>query len=186
MTFTIAFNYGVDSYHLAIIFLLNLEMGFLIPPVGMNLFISSIRFGKSVSYVCRTVLPFLGILTVTLVVVTYVPWISTYLPSFIKVKEEGTSLGGGYIKLNDDEGELPEPPPLDDLGEEGPSALDELLADEPIDGGTPDGAVDGGGATGAAVDDAPGDGELGEGEEEPKEEPAPKAKPKAGKRAQEE
>jgi len=83
--------YGIDPYHLAIIFLLNLEMGFLIPPVGMNLFISSIRFTKSVTYVCRSVVPWLIILTVVLAIVTYVPWISTYLPSLIKVEGEMTN-----------------------------------------------------------------------------------------------
>lgn len=82
----LALAYGVDPFHLAVIFLLNLEIGFLIPPVGMNRFISSIRFGKSLSYVCRSVMPFVVILTVTLAIVTYVPWLSTYLPGLVETR----------------------------------------------------------------------------------------------------
>jgi hypothetical protein len=52
----------------------------------VNLFISSIRFGKSLGYVCRSVVPFVVILTVTLAVVTYVPWLSTYLPGLVKTQ----------------------------------------------------------------------------------------------------
>lgn len=127
--------YNIDPYHLAVIFLLNLELGFLIPPVGMNLFVSSIRFGKSVTYVCRAVLPSLGILGVTLMIVTYVPWISTALPSLIDVEEEGVSLGGGYIRLSDDDdegepmGEEP-PPPLDDFWGDADGGVDDFEPDE--------------------------------------------------------
>jgi tripartite ATP-independent transporter DctM subunit len=98
----LGYAYGVDPFHLAVIFLLNLEIGFLIPPVGMNLFISSIRFGKTVTYVCRSVLPYLAILFVTLAIVCWLPVLSTWLPSFVKSEEMGVSLGGGYIRLNKD------------------------------------------------------------------------------------
>jgi tripartite ATP-independent transporter DctM subunit len=137
----LAYAYKVDPYHLAVIFLLNLELGFLIPPVGMNLFISSIRFGKSVAYVCRSVLPSLGVLSVTLVIVTYVPWISTYLPSFIKIEEEGVSLGGGYIRLNESDGGTEE-------GAAGSEAEQDMAADG-INDSFLDGGVDGGADAGA-------------------------------------
>ncbi len=75
--------FGVDPFHLAIIFLLNLELSFLIPPVGMNLFVSSIRFEKSLAYVCGAVVPFIAILTLVLLVVSYVPWLSTFFPSLM-------------------------------------------------------------------------------------------------------
>jgi hypothetical protein len=142
----LAYAYDVDPYHLCVIFLLNLEMGFLIPPVGMNLFISSIRFGKPIGYVTRSVIPFLLILTVTLGIVTYVPWISTYLPSFVQATEEGVSLGGGYVKLRE---ETPEEAaeaaaalealddPFDDL-----AADDDEAADASVDGGLDGGAPD--------------------------------------------
>jgi C4-dicarboxylate transporter, DctM subunit len=77
----IARHFGVDPYHLGITFLLNLEIGYLTPPVGLNLFISSFRFNKPMVDVYRAVLPFIGILLVSLLIVTYVPWLSTYLPS---------------------------------------------------------------------------------------------------------
>lgn len=133
----LAYAYDVDPYHLAVIFLLNLELGFLIPPVGMNLFVSSIRFGKSVTYVCRAVLPSLGILAITLMIVTYVPWISTALPSLIEAEPMGVSLGSGTIRL-DDEGEEPmgeePPPPLDDFwGDDDAGVDDEYEEDEELE-----------------------------------------------------
>lgn len=80
--------YGVDPYHLAIIFLLNLEIGYLTPPVGINLFISSIRFGKPVTYLYSAVLPFIGILFIALMIVTYIPAITTFVPDLLEDEEE--------------------------------------------------------------------------------------------------
>ncbi|HET6338851.1 MAG TPA: TRAP transporter large permease [Polyangiales bacterium] len=79
--------YGLDPYHFAIIFLLNLEIAYLMPPLGINLFISSIRFGRPVTQLYRAVLPFIGVLFVTLMVVSYVPIITTYLPDKVKSHE---------------------------------------------------------------------------------------------------
>jgi hypothetical protein len=76
--------YGLDPYHFAIIFLLNPEIAYLMPPLGINLFISSIRFGRPVTYLYRTVLVFIGVLFATLMVVCYVPSITTWMPSLIK------------------------------------------------------------------------------------------------------
>jgi C4-dicarboxylate transporter DctM subunit len=98
-----AYAYDVDPYHLAIIFLLNLEIGYLTPPVGINLFISSIRFGKPVTYLYRAVLPFIGILFVALMLVTYIPIITTWLPDQLNIKEEGVSLGGGFMMDDGDD-----------------------------------------------------------------------------------
>jgi tripartite ATP-independent transporter DctM subunit len=74
--------YGINSVHLAIIFITNLEVGFLTPPVGMNLFLASYRFKKPFVEVCRSVFPFLCIQLVVLILVTYVPWFSTFLTQF--------------------------------------------------------------------------------------------------------
>lgn len=93
----LAYAYGIDPYHLAIIFLLNLEIGYLTPPVGINLFISSIRFGKPVTYLYRAVLPFIGILFIALMIVTYIPIITTWAPGLLNIEDEVTSLGGGYV-----------------------------------------------------------------------------------------
>jgi hypothetical protein len=136
-------------------------MGFLIPPVGMNLFISSIRFGKSVTYVCRAVVPWLVILTVVLGIVTYVPWISTVLPSMIKVEGEITNADrmqnqqGGLVNVDD-----PMAMPADGGDFEDFLGGDDFLAlesDAGVDAAV-DAAVDGGAAKpdAAAAPTAPG------------------------------
>jgi tripartite ATP-independent transporter DctM subunit len=66
----------MSPFQLAMIFLLNLEIAYCMPPLGLNLFIASFRFGKPVSSLYRVVLPFVGILAVGLGLVSYVPWIS--------------------------------------------------------------------------------------------------------------
>lgn len=65
--------YGIHPVHLGVIFLANLELGFLFPPVGLNLFLSSSRFGKPMVALYRDVLPFLLILGLGVLVITYVP-----------------------------------------------------------------------------------------------------------------
>ncbi len=80
----IALSFGVDPYHLGVIFLLNLEIGYLTPPVGLNLFISSFRFNKPITQLYRSVLPFIGLLAIALIIVTYIPSLSTWLPSLIE------------------------------------------------------------------------------------------------------
>jgi len=73
--------FGVDPYHLGIIFLTNLELGYLTPPVGMNLFLASHRFDQPLGTVYRAALPFLAIRIVAVVLVTYVPFLTLFLPS---------------------------------------------------------------------------------------------------------
>ncbi len=72
----IAQAYGIHPIHLGIIFLTNLEIGASIPPLGINLFIASIRFEKPVLRLYWASLPFIAILLVALAIITYVPWIS--------------------------------------------------------------------------------------------------------------
>jgi len=74
--------YGIDPVHLGIIFILNMEVGFLTPPVGLNLFLASYRFGKPFTKVCRYVLPFLIVQLIVVFLVTYIPALSTFLPKF--------------------------------------------------------------------------------------------------------
>jgi tripartite ATP-independent transporter DctM subunit len=71
--------YGIDPVHLGIIFLINLEAGFLTPPVGLNLFFASYRFNKPFVEVCRYVFPFLIIQLAVVLLVTFVPFFSTFL-----------------------------------------------------------------------------------------------------------
>lgn len=75
----IAEAYGVDLIHLGIIFLTNLQIGYCTPPVGLNLFLASYRFDKSVLTLYRATLPFLALLMLTLVIITYFPVISLAL-----------------------------------------------------------------------------------------------------------
>jgi tripartite ATP-independent transporter DctM subunit len=72
----IAAEFGVDPIHLGIIFLANMQIGYCTPPVGMNLFIASYRFDRPVVLLYRAALPFLLILLVAVLVITYVPWLS--------------------------------------------------------------------------------------------------------------
>jgi tripartite ATP-independent transporter DctM subunit len=72
--------YGIDPIHLGIIFIINLEVGFLTPPVGMNLFLASYRFKKPFIEICRFVLPFLLIQLAVVLLVTYMPDLSALLP----------------------------------------------------------------------------------------------------------
>jgi tripartite ATP-independent transporter DctM subunit len=74
--------YGIDPVHLGIIFITNLELGFLTPPVGMNLFLATYRFKKPFVDICRYVFPFLLIQLLVVILVTYVPMLSTYLTRF--------------------------------------------------------------------------------------------------------
>ncbi|MDR2194154.1 MAG: TRAP transporter large permease subunit [Treponema sp.] len=71
--------YGIEPVHLGIIFLINMETGFLTPPVGLNLFLSSYRFNRPFVETARAVLPFLLIQLAAVLLVTYVPAISTWL-----------------------------------------------------------------------------------------------------------
>jgi len=72
----VALQYGVDPIHLGIIFLLNLEIGYMTPPLGLNLFLSSLRFEKPLVSVYRAVLPFFFLLLSVLLVITYFPELS--------------------------------------------------------------------------------------------------------------
>jgi len=82
----VAIQYGIDPVHLGVIFLLNLEIGYMLPPLGLNLFISSLRFEKDIVKIYRAVLPFLGIALLALLVVTYLPDLSLYLTRIMKVQ----------------------------------------------------------------------------------------------------
>ena len=76
----IAIQYGVDPVHLGIIFLTNLEIGFSTPPVGINLFISSFRFGRPVISLYRASIVFILLLLGALALITFVPALSLWLP----------------------------------------------------------------------------------------------------------
>lgn len=74
----VALNYNVHPIHLGVVFLANMQIGYFTPPVGMNLFIASYRFKKPVTELYQASLPFMAILILCLIIITYVPWLSTW------------------------------------------------------------------------------------------------------------
>ncbi|WP_031433601.1 TRAP transporter large permease [Methylomarinum vadi] len=74
----IALNYGVHPVHLGVIFLANMQIGYFTPPVGMNLFIASYRFNKPITELYQATIPFMLILLLAVLIITYVPWLSTW------------------------------------------------------------------------------------------------------------
>jgi C4-dicarboxylate transporter, DctM subunit len=76
--------FGIHPVHLGIIFVANLELGFLTPLVGINIFLASYRFKRPVLEVCRATLPFMAILAIGVLVITYVPWLTTGLLEMLR------------------------------------------------------------------------------------------------------
>ena len=81
--FPIATQLGIDPIHLGIIMVVNLEIGMVTPPVGLNLFVTSGITGMSVMQVVRAAFPWLSVLLVFLVIVTYIPQLSVWLPNWL-------------------------------------------------------------------------------------------------------
>lgn len=71
--------YGIDPVHLGIIFLANMELGYLMPPMGENLFLSAYRFDQPLTRIYRSTLPFVFILLVAVLLITYVPGLTLWL-----------------------------------------------------------------------------------------------------------
>jgi C4-dicarboxylate transporter DctM subunit len=76
----IAAKFNIDPVHLGIIFLTNLELGYLMPPMGLNLFLSSLRFQKSIFHLSKAVIGFILLEAIALLIITYVPDLSLWLP----------------------------------------------------------------------------------------------------------
>jgi len=81
--FPIAMELGIDPIHLGIIMVVNMEIGMITPPVGLNLFVTAGITGMSLMRVVKAALPWLMILLVFLIIVTYVPFVSTWLPNML-------------------------------------------------------------------------------------------------------
>ena len=81
LVFPIAIELGIDPIHLGIIMVVNMEIGMITPPVGLNLFVTSGVAGMPMMAVVRAAAPWLAILFVFLIMVTYIPWLSTFLPT---------------------------------------------------------------------------------------------------------
>lgn len=80
----IGIAFGIDPVHLGIIFLANMQLGFLAPPIGLNLLLASYRFNKPMTEVMRAVVPMLLVLLVGVLLITYYPPLTTFLPGLFK------------------------------------------------------------------------------------------------------
>lgn len=142
----IALHFDINPYHLGVVFLLNLEIGYLMPPMGLNLFIAGFRFNRPVPDLYRVVLPFIGVFGLALMITTYVPELTV----------------GSHIHAHDPRSRRPVPAAEPDGGAAPPPEADGGAAppppatdcDEPRDGesfedfdrrcsvtGTPDGGT---------------------------------------------
>ena len=81
--FPIAVQLGIDPIHLGIIMVVNMEIGMLTPPVGLNLFVTAGITGNSMGWVIKAVLPWMLLLLCFLMIITYIPQVSLFLPEFI-------------------------------------------------------------------------------------------------------
>ena len=79
----IAVQLGIDPIHLGVIMVVNMEISMITPPVGLNLFVTAGITRENITWVLRAALPWLMILLVFLVLITYIPQISLFLPEYI-------------------------------------------------------------------------------------------------------
>ena len=91
LVFPIAIQLGIDPIHLGIIMVVNMEIGMITPPVGLNLFVTAGVAQMSVMSVVKAALPWVAIMFAFLILVTYVPWVSTWLPTLMMGPEIITS-----------------------------------------------------------------------------------------------
>ncbi len=122
----IGLAFGVDPVHLGILFLANLELGFLTPPVGMNLFLASFRFERPLTQIYRMALPFLGILAVGVLLIAYLPRMTTW-----PVDEEAEAIDWESVEPADTGGDGSKPLDIP----EGVDWMKELMADDDDDSG---------------------------------------------------
>lgn len=148
----IGFGLGIHPLHLAVVFIVNLEIGYLTPPIGLNLFVASTLFKKGIGEMVRAVVPFVGLMAICLLLVTYVPAVSLGLVSVSK--------GGPlWVGFPDADVAAPAEPSTEQPTEAAPAT-----AEAPNDGAAPaegvksldelmgevdDAAADAGGDTGA-------------------------------------
>jgi C4-dicarboxylate transporter DctM subunit len=95
----------VDPLHFGIIFIVNLEIGYLTPPVGLNLFVASAMWGKSLEHVIRSVVPFVGLMLIGLAIVTWLPQVSIGLGNVIMGSAPDTMEEGDEEGEEGEEGE---------------------------------------------------------------------------------
>jgi C4-dicarboxylate transporter DctM subunit len=106
----IAASMGVDPMHFGIIFIVNLEIGYLTPPVGLNLFVASALYEKGLGHVIRSVAPFVGLMLIGLGLITWYPQISIGLGNAIMGADPNALVdedGDGVDDRGEDAGGMP-------------------------------------------------------------------------------
>jgi C4-dicarboxylate transporter DctM subunit len=83
LIFPVAMKLGIDPIHLGVIITVNMEIGMLTPPVGLNLFVASGISGQSLGEVTKACLPWFFVMLVGLILITYIPAISTWPPNLM-------------------------------------------------------------------------------------------------------
>jgi C4-dicarboxylate transporter DctM subunit len=83
LVFPIAIALGIDPIHLGIMMVVNMEIGMITPPVGLNLFVTAGIANMSMMGIVRAATPWLGVMFLFLILVTYIPWLSTWLPTLM-------------------------------------------------------------------------------------------------------
>lgn len=138
----IAMDLGIHPIHFGIIFIVNLEIGYLTPPVGLNLFVASTMFNRPLGHIVRAVVPFIGVMLVGLVVITYVPAVSVGLGSWLMgVEEETTTPSEPAVRPDDGEPTSPVPdraPAPSGEGERRIQSLEEMMQELEEGAGTDD------------------------------------------------
>jgi TRAP-type C4-dicarboxylate transport system permease large subunit len=82
----LAAAYGIDPVHLGVIFLANMELGYLMPPMGENLFLASYRFERPLAEVYRSTLPYSVIVLAVVLLITYVPGLTLWLVHLLEAR----------------------------------------------------------------------------------------------------
>ena len=83
LVFPIAIALGIDPIHLGIMMVVNMEIGMITPPVGLNLFVTAGVANMSMMNVVKAAAPWLGVMFLFLIIVTYIPFVSTWLPTLM-------------------------------------------------------------------------------------------------------
>lgn len=109
----IAISYGIDPIHFAIIFIVNLQIGYITPPMGLNLFVSSSYFERSLVQVIKASFPFIFVLFIALIAVTYIPGLSLGL---LGRGGEGEAAAPAAVEAGEEDEDLPEPEPAAGMG----------------------------------------------------------------------
>jgi C4-dicarboxylate transporter DctM subunit len=126
--------FGVDPVHLGVVFLVNLEIGYLHPPVGMNLFIAQFHFRKSIGTIVMAILPWLGLMFIGLILVTWVEPITLWLPTALGRKAHVVTTGEPGTGAEAPETSNPLLDALEGKGTGGPGTAAPATAGEDDDG----------------------------------------------------